>query len=53
MLVLWGTRSGQGSGYDLLRVWRDHASDVRGRGIDKPVLEILARRPGGYNYPGS
>jgi haloacetate dehalogenase len=34
MLVLWGTRSGQGSGYDLLRVWRDHASDVRGRSID-------------------
>src|SRR5262245_26458286 len=33
MLVLWGTRSGQGSGYDLLRVWRDHASEVRGRGI--------------------
>ena len=21
-------------GYDLLRVWRDHASDVRGHGID-------------------
>jgi haloacetate dehalogenase len=34
MLVLWGTHSGQGSGYDLLRVWRDHASDVRGHGID-------------------
>jgi haloacetate dehalogenase len=34
MLVLWGTRSGQGSGYDLLKVWRDHAEDVRGFGID-------------------
>jgi len=34
MLVLWGTHSGQGSGYDLLKVWRDHASDVRGHGID-------------------
>jgi haloacetate dehalogenase len=34
MLVLWGTGSGQGSGYDLLKVWRDHAEDVRGFGID-------------------
>jgi haloacetate dehalogenase len=34
LLVLWGTHSGQGSGYDLLQVWRDHAEDVRGHGID-------------------
>ena len=34
MLILWGTHSGQGSGYDLLKVWRDHAEDVRGHGID-------------------
>lgn len=34
MLVLWGTSSGQGSGYDMLKVWRDHAEDVRGFGID-------------------
>jgi haloacetate dehalogenase len=34
MLILWGTSSGQGSGYDLLKVWRDHAEDVRGFGID-------------------
>jgi haloacetate dehalogenase len=34
MLVLWGTHSGQGSGYDLLKVWRDHAEDVRGHGIE-------------------
>ena len=34
MLVLWGTHSGQGSSYDLLRAWRDHAGDVRGHGID-------------------
>ena len=27
-------RSGQGSGYDVLKVWRDHADDVRGLGID-------------------
>ncbi|HWB52017.1 MAG TPA: alpha/beta hydrolase [Stellaceae bacterium] len=34
LLVLWGTQSGQGSGYDVLGVWRDHAEDVRGHGID-------------------
>jgi haloacetate dehalogenase len=34
MLVLWGTLSGQGSGYDLLKVWHDHAEDVRGHGIE-------------------
>ncbi len=34
LLVLWGTRSGQGSGYDLLKVWRDHADEVSGQGID-------------------
>jgi haloacetate dehalogenase len=34
MLVLWGMHSGQGSGYDLLKVWRQHADDVRGHGID-------------------
>ena len=34
MLILWGTRSGQGSGYDLLKVWRDHADEVSGHGID-------------------
>jgi haloacetate dehalogenase len=34
VLILWGARSGQGSGYDLLKVWRDHATDVRGHGID-------------------
>jgi haloacetate dehalogenase len=34
MLLLWGTHSGQGSGYDLLKVWRDHANEVSGHGID-------------------
>ena len=34
LLILWGTQSGQGSGYDLLKVWRDHAEDVSGHGID-------------------
>jgi haloacetate dehalogenase len=33
-LVLWGRSSGQGSGYDMLAVWRDHANDVRGQPID-------------------
>jgi haloacetate dehalogenase len=33
LLVLWGEKSGQGSGYDVLGVWRDHAEDVRGHGI--------------------
>lgn len=33
LLILWGQRSGQGSGYDMLAVWRDHAEDVRGHGI--------------------
>jgi haloacetate dehalogenase len=34
LLVLWGRRSSQGSGYDVLGVWRDHAEDVRGQAID-------------------
>ncbi len=34
MLILWGAHSGQGAGYDMLQVWRDHAADVRGHGID-------------------
>lgn len=34
LLILWGAHSGQGSGYDLLKVWRDHATDVRGHGIE-------------------
>ena len=33
LLVLWGERSGQGSGYDVLAVWREHAEDVRGHSI--------------------
>jgi haloacetate dehalogenase len=34
LLVLWGRSSGQGSGYDMLAVWREHANDVRGQPID-------------------
>jgi haloacetate dehalogenase len=34
LLVLWGSSSGQGSGYDMLAVWRDHAESVAGRAID-------------------
>jgi haloacetate dehalogenase len=33
LLVLWGERSSQGSGYDVLAVWRDHAENVSGRAI--------------------
>jgi haloacetate dehalogenase len=33
LLVLWGERSSQGSGYDVLGVWRAHAENVSGRGI--------------------
>jgi haloacetate dehalogenase len=34
LLILWGRRSGQGSGYDMLAVWREHAADVSGHAID-------------------
>jgi haloacetate dehalogenase len=34
LLILWGRRSGQGSGYDMLAVWREHAGDVRGHAIE-------------------
>jgi haloacetate dehalogenase len=34
LLVLWGQRSSQGSGYDVLAVWRNHAENVSGRAID-------------------
>jgi haloacetate dehalogenase len=34
LLMLWGRRSSQGSGYDVLGVWREHAENVRGQAID-------------------
>ncbi len=34
LLMLWGARSSQGAGYDVLGVWRDHAENVRGQAID-------------------
>ncbi len=34
LLMLWGRRSSQGSGYDMLAVWRDHAETVSGQAID-------------------
>lgn len=34
MLILWGTHSGQGSGYDMLKIWGAHAENVRGHSID-------------------
>jgi haloacetate dehalogenase len=33
LLILWGERSGQGSGYDMLAVWREHAENVSGQPI--------------------
>ena len=33
LFVLWGQRSSQGSGYDVLAVWREHAENVTGHGI--------------------
>jgi haloacetate dehalogenase len=33
LLVLWGQRSSQGSGYDMLAVWREHAENVTGQAI--------------------
>ena len=33
LLVLWGQRSSQGSGYDVLGVWRDHAENVSGHAV--------------------
>ena len=34
VLLLWGRRSSQGSGYDMLSVWREHAENVCGQAID-------------------
>jgi haloacetate dehalogenase len=34
LLMLWGQHSSQGSGYDVLGVWRNHAEQVTGHGID-------------------
>jgi haloacetate dehalogenase len=34
LLMLWGQRSAQGSGYDILGVWRDHAEAVEGHAIE-------------------
>ena len=33
LLVLWGDRSSQGSGYDVLGVWRDNAENVSGHAV--------------------
>ena len=34
LLMLWGQRSSQGSGYDILSVWRAHAENVTGHAIN-------------------
>jgi haloacetate dehalogenase len=33
LLLLWGERSSQGSAYDVLSIWRDHAETVSGHAI--------------------
>jgi haloacetate dehalogenase len=40
LLVLWGERSLVGTSFDPLRLWREVATDVRGRAL-----------PGGHNLP--
>jgi haloacetate dehalogenase len=40
LLVLWGERSLVGTSYDPIRLWREVATDVRGRSL-----------PGGHNLP--
>jgi haloacetate dehalogenase len=40
LLALWGERSLVGTSYDSLRLWREVANDVRGRGL-----------PGAHNLP--
>ncbi|HEY1292004.1 MAG TPA: alpha/beta hydrolase [Chloroflexota bacterium] len=34
LLVLWGTKSWFGMGWDFLAIWHEWADDVRGRGIE-------------------
>src|SRR6516162_10030937 len=59
LLVLWGQRSSQGSGYDVLAVWREHAENGhrpwhrqrplppgRGAGRNLPGAAQLFRRQG-------
>jgi haloacetate dehalogenase len=40
MFVLWGERGTVGRLYDVMQIWRDHASDVRGKSL-----------PGGHFLP--
>lgn len=34
LLVLWGTRGFVGTNYDVLKIWRQYADDVRGQALD-------------------
>ena len=38
LLVLWGERGNVGKLFDVMAIWRERASDVRGKGL-----------PGGHN----
>lgn len=52
MLVLWGTEGFVGSAYDVVDVWNEYATDVRGRALDcghflaeeQPDLTLTALR---------
>jgi haloacetate dehalogenase len=48
LLVLWGRRSAQGSGYDMLAVWEEHGEKVSGRAIDSG--HFLAEEMPGPTY---
>jgi haloacetate dehalogenase len=44
LLVLWGQRSSQGGGYDVLAVWREHAEIVSGH-PSRAAISFPKRRP--------
>ena len=33
LLVLWGERGTVGRLYDVMKIWREHATDVRGKSL--------------------
>jgi haloacetate dehalogenase len=46
--MLWLPIVTEGSGCDLLKVWRDHADEVRGNGIDSGHFIAEERPDPGY-----
>ena len=56
LLVLWGERGVVGRQYDVMKIWKEHATDVRGKGLpaghflpeevpDRTLAELLAFFP--------